>query len=95
MSLSKSKCWYSNNCLHFVKCAVPLTVTLLVLNSNGLADSSMRQNPTPVGPATDVYTRSREPLLKGKGLSTVDLLVLTILDQLLLILQFFLQNELS
>jgi hypothetical protein len=24
MSLSKSKCWYSNNCLHFVKRAVPL-----------------------------------------------------------------------
>ncbi len=24
MFLSKSKCWYSNNCLHFLKCAVPL-----------------------------------------------------------------------
>ncbi len=24
MSLSKSKCWYSNNCLHFLKHAVPL-----------------------------------------------------------------------
>ncbi len=24
MSLSKSKCWYSNNSLHFLKCAVPL-----------------------------------------------------------------------
>jgi hypothetical protein len=24
MSLSKSICWYSNNCLHFLKCAVPL-----------------------------------------------------------------------
>ncbi len=24
MSLSKSKCWYSNNCLHFLKSAVPL-----------------------------------------------------------------------
>ncbi len=24
MSLSKSKCWYSDNCLHFLKCAVPL-----------------------------------------------------------------------
>jgi hypothetical protein len=23
MSLRKSKCWYSNNCLHFLKCAVP------------------------------------------------------------------------
>jgi hypothetical protein len=23
MSLSKSKCWYSNNCLHFSKYAVP------------------------------------------------------------------------
>jgi hypothetical protein len=22
-SLSKSKCWYSNNCLHFLKCAAP------------------------------------------------------------------------
>ncbi len=25
MSLSKSKCLYSYNCLHFLKCAVPLT----------------------------------------------------------------------
>jgi hypothetical protein len=24
MYLSKSKCWYSNNCLHFLKFAVPL-----------------------------------------------------------------------
>ncbi len=24
MSLSKSKCWYSNSCLHFLKHAVPL-----------------------------------------------------------------------
>jgi hypothetical protein len=24
MSLSKGKSWYSNNCLHFLKCAVPL-----------------------------------------------------------------------
>jgi hypothetical protein len=24
MSLSKSKCWYSNNCLHFIKRGVPL-----------------------------------------------------------------------
>ncbi len=24
MSLSKSKCWYTNNCLHFLKRAVPL-----------------------------------------------------------------------
>ncbi len=26
MSLSKSKCWYSNNCLHFLKCAVPIII---------------------------------------------------------------------
>ncbi len=25
MYLSKSKCWYSNNCLQFLKCAVALT----------------------------------------------------------------------
>ncbi len=24
MSLSKSKCWYTNNCLYLLKCAVPL-----------------------------------------------------------------------
>ncbi len=24
MSLSKSTCWYSNNCLHFSKCAIQL-----------------------------------------------------------------------
>jgi hypothetical protein len=27
MSLSQSKCWYSNNCLHFLKHAVPLEPT--------------------------------------------------------------------
>ncbi len=26
MSLSKGKCWYCNNCLHFLKCAVPLAL---------------------------------------------------------------------
>ncbi len=26
MSLSKSKCWYSNSCLHFLKCAVPIDI---------------------------------------------------------------------
>ncbi len=24
MSLRMSKCWYSNNCLHFLNCVVPL-----------------------------------------------------------------------
>jgi hypothetical protein len=28
MSLSKSKCWYSNNCVHFSKRAVPLASVL-------------------------------------------------------------------
>jgi hypothetical protein len=35
MSLSKSKCWYSNNCLHFLKHAVPLFPVLL--NQDGQA----------------------------------------------------------
>ncbi len=26
MSLSKSKCWYSNNCLHLLQCAVPFII---------------------------------------------------------------------
>jgi hypothetical protein len=30
MPLSKSKCWYSNNCLHFSKRAVPLSVVGLI-----------------------------------------------------------------
>ncbi len=30
MSLSKSKHWYTNNCLHFFKQAVPLTSRLLI-----------------------------------------------------------------
>ncbi len=30
MSLSKSKCWHSNNCLHFLKRAVPLPYYLLI-----------------------------------------------------------------
>ncbi len=29
MSLSKSKCWYSNHCLHFLKQAVPFSHTFL------------------------------------------------------------------
>ncbi len=27
MSLSKSKCWYSNNRLHFLKCALPISLS--------------------------------------------------------------------
>ncbi len=30
MSLSKSKCWYSNICLHFYKRAVPFTEFMAV-----------------------------------------------------------------
>jgi hypothetical protein len=30
MSLSKSKCCYSNNCLQFLKCAVPLTSSKII-----------------------------------------------------------------
>ena len=29
MSLSKNKCWYSNNCLHFLKRAIPTWRDLL------------------------------------------------------------------
>ena len=29
MSLSKNKCWYSNNCLHFLNCAVPMNFKFL------------------------------------------------------------------
>ncbi len=32
MSLSKSKCWYSNSCLHFLKCPV----TLVLMGFNGV-----------------------------------------------------------
>ncbi len=31
MSQSKSKCWYSNNCLHFLKCVAPLVGWLVCL----------------------------------------------------------------
>ena len=31
MSLTKSKCWYSNNCLHFLKHAVPLEKVGVIL----------------------------------------------------------------
>ncbi len=40
MSLSKSKCWYSYNCLHFLKRAVPLkkdkSVTILSMEQRDL-----------------------------------------------------------
>ncbi len=36
MSLSKSKCWYSSNCLHFKKCAVPLVTVSALLANNRL-----------------------------------------------------------
>jgi len=36
MSLSKSKCCYSNNCLHFLKWAVPYLNRLLILTQNRL-----------------------------------------------------------
>ncbi len=31
MSLNKSKCWYSNNCLHFLKCTLPLSTQCSLL----------------------------------------------------------------
>ncbi len=31
--VSKSKCWYSNNCLQFLKCAVPLDLKELGASS--------------------------------------------------------------
>jgi hypothetical protein len=34
MSPSKSKCWYSNNCLHILKQSVPLTLDPKVEGSN-------------------------------------------------------------
>ncbi len=33
MSLSKSLCWYSNNCLYFIKCAIPLFTIFKVRHS--------------------------------------------------------------
>ncbi len=33
MSLSKSQCWNLNNCLHFIKCAVPLFTIFKVRHS--------------------------------------------------------------
>ncbi len=35
MSLSKRKCWYSSNCLPFLKCAVPLSCIVNVENLFG------------------------------------------------------------
>jgi hypothetical protein len=34
MSLNKSKCWYSNNCWHFLKFKVPLTKCFKLEGSN-------------------------------------------------------------
>ncbi len=34
MSLSKSKCWYSNNCLHFLKRVVPLKHIYWIMKFN-------------------------------------------------------------
>jgi hypothetical protein len=40
MSINKSKCWYSNNCLHLFKCAVPFD------NNNVSSETrSKHQNP--------------------------------------------------
>ncbi len=37
MSLSKSKCWFSNNCLHFFRNIVPLMMTVAA-DTNNLPD---------------------------------------------------------
>ncbi len=42
MSLSKSKCWYSNDCLHFLKCAVPLGICGIELEWKLLFSSKTR-----------------------------------------------------
>jgi len=41
MSLSKSKCWHSNNSLHFLKCTVPLFTFLKACCSIDSADKSV------------------------------------------------------
>jgi len=56
MSLSKSKCWYSNNCLQFLKHAVPFTaVTLAAKNKT---TNSRRNKMTQNDGITSVYRRA-------------------------------------
>ncbi len=44
MSLSKSKCWYSNNCLHFVKRTVPLKAIAHSLKVNNAEKNQKDSN---------------------------------------------------
>jgi hypothetical protein len=43
ISLSKSKCWYLDNCLHFLKRAVPLFVGLFI-PGKPFQNSAMKQS---------------------------------------------------
>jgi hypothetical protein len=48
MSLSKSQCWYSNNRLHFLECAIPLktlnfSMILLRYSLNAGSPTSIKQ----------------------------------------------------
>ncbi len=44
MSLSKSKCWCSNDCLHFLKCAVPLYMLKVFTGSVPVAGFTCKSN---------------------------------------------------
>jgi hypothetical protein len=49
MSLSKSKCWYSNNYLHLLKHAVPLPATVALLVESPRDPRFEGSNPVTVG----------------------------------------------
>ncbi len=102
MSLSKSKCLYSNNCLQFLKRAVPLassTVTkkkVFKFWNLNFWNGSWVVVRLPLNHSLHLENRkhhqhifgTREALLKGR-ISTADLLVLTSLDQLFFKLKLF------
>jgi hypothetical protein len=52
MSLSQSKCWYSRNCLHFLKCTVPLCViNVLTWEIHSLAEKQPEKVQTLTAPS--------------------------------------------
>ncbi len=52
MSLSKSKCWYSNDCLHFLKCAVSLELTKMAMSIEVLATTELMTIKLAIEPIT-------------------------------------------
>ncbi len=65
MSLSKSKCWYSNNCLHFLKCAVTSDVYDETVYITNVKERLVGRSPKLKEGASQLHWQKRQSDLKA------------------------------